>query len=91
MSVLDLDPNVLESTATIIEEYCRRQAAIMDDYLANASSLSYDWTDDKTLGTMLEEIKVLRNRVMDVMNDIRTVYPRFFREKAELIRQRPSM
>ena len=90
MSVLDLDPNVLEKTATIIEDYCRRQQSIMDDYLNKTSSLSYEWTDDKTLGTLLEEIKLLRNRVVDVMNEIRNIYPRFFIEKADEIRHRPT-
>ena len=91
MTDLDLDPNVLDATATIIEGYCQKQQIIIDDFLRNTASLSYEWTDDRTLGTLIEEIKTLRNRVVDVMNGIRNVYPPFFREKAEQIRHRPTM
>ena len=91
MTVLDLDPDVLDTTATIVEGYCRKQQEIMESYLRNTASLSYEWTDDKTLGTLLEEIKALRNRVAEVMNTICQIYPPYFKEKAEEIRRRPTM
>ena len=67
MDVLDLDPAVLESTAAIVEGYCNRQKSIMDDYLSSTSSLSSDWTDDQTLGPLLEEIKRMKNNVTTLM------------------------
>ena len=91
MDVLDLDPAVLDSTASIVEGYCSRQKAIMDDYLREAASLSSEWTDDQTLGPLLEEIRRMRNSVTTVMDEISARYPKYFREKAEQIRQRPTM
>lgn len=91
MDVLDLDPVVLESTATIVEGYCNRQKSIMDDYLRNTSSLSSEWTDDQTLGPLLEEIKRMKSSVTSIMDEIRATYPKYFRDKAEQIRNRPKM
>lgn len=90
MDVLDLDPAVLEATAAIVEGYCNRQKSIMDDYLSSASSLSSEWTDDQTLGPLLEEIKRMKNNVITLMDEIRATYPRYFRDKAEQIRNRPK-
>lgn len=90
MDALYFDPEVLEATADIIEGYCARQKAIMDDYLKNMSALSSEWTDDQTLGTLLDEIVKMRLDVTAVMEEIRKDYPRFFREKAEQIRNRPK-
>ena len=90
MDVLDLDPAVLESTAAIVEGYCNRKKSIIDDYLSSTSSLSSDWTDDQTLGPLLEEIKRMKNNVTTLMDEIRATYPRYFRDKAEQIRNRPK-
>ena len=90
MDVLNLDPAVLESTAAIVEGYFNRQKSIMDDYLSSTSSLSSDWTDDQTLGPLLEEIKRMKNNVTTLMDEIRATYPRYFRDKAEQIRNRPK-
>ncbi len=90
MDDLSLDPDVLETTASIIEGYCSRQTDIMDSYLSDTTSLSSEWSDDQTLGKLLEEIKILRGNVVNVMNEIRGAYPSFFRKKAEQIRSRPK-
>jgi len=91
MDILDLDPEVLESTASIVEGYCNRQKTIMEDYLSNTMALSSDWTDDKTLGPLLEEIKNMKNSVVNIMDEIRAKYPAYFRSKAEQIRSRPKL
>ena len=90
MEILDLNPEVLESTASIIEGYCNRQKYIMSEYMSNTASLSSDWTDDQTLGPLLEEIKQMRSVVEGVMDEILTTYPNYFRGKAEQIRNRPK-
>lgn len=90
MDILELSPEVLESTASIIEGYCNRQKSIMADYLSNAFSLSGDWTDDQTLGPLLEEIKQMRSAVEGIMDEILSTYPNYFRGKAEQIRNRPK-
>lgn len=91
MDILDLDPAVLESTATIVEGYCNRQKSIMDEYLSSTSSLSSEWTDDQTLGQLLEGIKRMKSSVTTIMDEIRATYPKYFRDKAEQIRNRPKM
>lgn len=90
MDILDLDPAVLDSIASIIEGYCSKQESIMDDYLVGTYSLSSEWSDDQTFGSMLEEIRKLRTSVVDLMNEIKATYPKYFREKAEQIRNIPK-
>lgn len=90
MDVLDLDPAVLEATASIIEGYCAKQQSIMDNYLSSTSALSGEWTDDQTLGTLLAEIKRMRDEVTNIMDQIKAAYPKYFRSKAEQIRSRPK-
>lgn len=90
MDILELDPAVLEKTASLIEQYCTQQTTIMDDYLRNASTLSAEWKDDRTLGTVLEEIGLMKNSVISTMDEIRSAYPKYFRELAEYIKNRPG-
>ena len=90
MDVFDLDPAVLEATASIVDGYCKRQCDIMDDYMSYISSLSSEWDDDVTMGKLLEEIRQMRHSVERVMDEIRTTYPGYFRKKAEQIRNRPK-
>ncbi len=87
---LEIDPEVLDTIAVIVEGYCSSQEGIMDDYLSRTSSLVSEWTDDQTFGSMLGEINSLRRSVVDLMDEIRTTYPKYFRAKAERIRNRAS-
>lgn len=90
MDILELNPDVLESTANIVEAYCHRQKSIMIDYLNNTYALSSEWTDDQTLGPMIQEIRQMKSAVESVMDEILSVYPNYFRSKAEQIRNRPK-
>ena len=91
MDIFDLNPEVLDTTAAIIEGYCGKQREIMQDYLSNVSSLTTEWDDDKTMGGLLQEIRQMKQSVEALMDDIRSVYPDFFRRKAEQIRRRPKL
>lgn len=90
MDALKLDPQVLEDTAAQITNYCVTQNQVMDDYLSRMSSLQNEWTDDQTIGPLLEEIRLLKSSIINLMNEIHTIYPNYFREKAEQIRRRPT-
>lgn len=90
MEVFDLNPDALETTASVVEIYCTKQRETMSDYLSNISSLSSEWDDDQTMGTLLEEIRQMKQSVESLMDEIRAVYPGFFRKKAEQIRSRPK-
>ena len=90
MDILDLNPEVLEATATIIEGYCGRQKMLMEAYVKNTEGLSFEWTDDQTMGLLLDEIKHLRDNVEETMDEILAFYPGYFRDKAEQIRRRPK-
>lgn len=81
MDVFDLNPEVLETTATIVEGYCKKQCEIMDDYMSYISSLSSEWDDDVTMGKLLEEIRQMRHSVENVMDEIRANYPGYFRKR----------
>lgn len=91
MDNLELDPVVLETTATVIELYCSKQKSIIDSYLSNASSLTSEWTDDQTIGPLLDEIRRINSSLTEVMDEVRATYPKYFRDKAEQIRNRPKM
>ena len=90
MDVFDLNPEVLETTASIIEGYCAKQRDIMGEYLSNTSSMNSEWDDDQTMGALLEEIRQMKQNVETLMDEIRSTYPDFFRKKAEQIRRRPK-
>ena len=90
MDKLVLSPEVLDAVASIVEGYCNKQKSIMDAYLSQTAALSSEWTDNRTMGTMLEEIRILKRKVEDVMDEIKGTYPREFRDKASQIRSRPN-
>lgn len=90
MDVMELDPNVLDATADIIQIYCSKQKLVMDDYLRKMQALSYEWQDDETIGKLLQEIRTLSNSVERVMDILRIKYPEYFKKQAEIIRQRPK-
>lgn len=91
MDNLDLKPEALESAAEIIEGYCSRQKSIMLKYLSETSALSSEWTDDETMGKLIAEIGQLTRSVEDVMDEILSIYPNYFRNKAQAIRSRPKL
>ncbi len=91
MDNLDLNPEALEATAQIVEGYCFQQIEIMDRYLDNINSLRSEWDDDRTIGSLVEEIAGIRRGVQSVMEQILGEYPAYFRRKAELIRMRPTI
>ena len=91
MDILDLDPEVLDTTAGVVEAYCNRQTTIVNEYLSNTMALSSEWTDDQTFGSLLEEVKRLKDGVVKLMDEIRGTYPQYFRERAEFIRRRPKI
>ena len=90
MDEFKLDPQVLESTADLIVQYCMKQRAVMDDYLQSVSALHLEWDDDETFGRVIQEIRTLHKSVGDVMDMIRFKYPQYFKQLAKNIRERPK-
>lgn len=88
--ILDLDPNVLDQTALLIEMYCKKQIEITNEYLKGISSLNDQWNDEETIGRLIQEIKLLNGKIENITDEICKTYPPFFKEKAELIRRRPK-
>lgn len=91
MEILNLNPDTLDSVANIVEAYCKKQISIMDEYLSKTGSLSSGWSDDQTIGQLLKEINNLKRQVESISNEIQSSYPRYFRDKAEQIRRRPTI
>ena len=90
MDILELDPEVLDTTADIIEGYCDKQASLMEEYVSKINGLSSEWSDDETFGSLLAEVKRLQGGINDLMEQIRDGYPDYFRGRAEYIRNRPK-
>lgn len=90
MDALKLDPNLLDETAQAITNYCNMQNQVIEDYLSKMSALQGQWTDDQTIGPLLEEIRNLKTSVVELMGQINGYYPGYFRQKAEEIRNRPT-
>lgn len=91
MEILDLNPEHLDATATIIEGYCEKQKALMDEYLASVCAVaSSNWSDDETMEPLLEAVRQLDAYITQMMDEIRKTYPAYFRQKADFIRHRPK-
>jgi len=89
MSNLVLDATTLQATADIINNYAERQKEVIDKFLRNVSNLGGEWRDDETLYSLIQEIMKLKSDIyvkMDVVN----VYANIFRQRAEVIEQRPK-
>ncbi len=89
--ILDLDPAVLRMVATAIEGYCGRQTEVMNEFFSNVSAAGSEWTDDQTFGALLEQVRLLKENVVNIMDEIRATYPQYFNDKAEFIENRPTM
>ena len=87
--MLIFDPEVLLATADIIKGYCAKQREIMDDYFSKIMALKSEWSDDETFGSMVEEIRNLSRDFLDIIDEIESTYPEYFRSKAQLILERP--
>lgn len=91
MDNLILNAEALLKIADIISAYCKEQQETIDDYYSDILSLESEWRDDETFGAIVEEIKILRANVTVIIDEINATYPRYFREKAQYISERPSM
>jgi len=90
MDILDIDPEVLFSTADAISAYCAKQRETINVYYAQIRALEDSWQDDKTFGSIVDEITLLRTKVTTIIEEINDKYPKYFRLKAQEILDRPS-
>ena len=88
--IMNLNPDILDNIAELIEKYIRFQNKIVDDYVDKMHSLQREWDDDETIGKILSEIKRIVDVITDIEDEILRIYPNYFRNKAEEIRRRPS-
>ncbi|MBR2296381.1 MAG: C39 family peptidase [Clostridia bacterium] len=89
MDGLILDAEVLMAVASAIESYCQNQNQILDQYYASMSALASEWDDDETFGQLLREVQGIKAQAQEVMEQIRGIYPSYFRKKAGVITDRP--
>lgn len=89
--IMNLNPDVLDNIADIIEKYILMQNKIIEDYVGNMHNLQREWDDDETIGKILDEIRLIVNEILDVEDEILKTYPKYFRERAEEIRKRPKL
>lgn len=91
MDNLILDPEALNSAASIIEGYCAKQREVINEYYNNIMTLRSEWVDDETFGDMVRELDLLRSAALDSIDGIYRTYPDTFRRLANMIRSRPAM
>ena len=87
---MKLDDHALEDIANFIIIYCSRQRQIIHDYMQKMNSLTQEWDDDVTMGSMLREVQMLTNNIERIMDIICFKYPQYFKAKAAELRARPS-
>lgn len=87
---MTLDANELRTVADEISGYCARQREILNVYYAQMMALEDSWKDDKTFGTVIEEIRLLRSSVTSIIDTVNNTYPKYFRKKADNIDNRPT-
>ena len=90
-NILDLNPDVLDNVASVIENYIKQQNGLIEDYLSKMVNLQKEWNDDETIGKVLIEIRMIVNVMEEIESEILKIYPKFFREKAQEIRVRPTI
>ena len=88
-NILDLDAESLFSLADIIDGYCAKQREIINVYYAQIMALESEWRDDETFGGIANEVVKLRTELTKVLDEIYYTYPKYFRQKAQSILERP--
>ncbi len=90
MDNLKLDAEELRVIADEISGYCSNQREILNVYYAQMMALEDSWKDDKTFGSVIEEIRLLKSNAIAIIEAINNTYPKYFRKKADEIDNRPS-
>lgn len=91
MDNLILDAETLFAIADVISGYCAQQKETLNVYYAQIMALESEWRDDETFGAIAEEINKIKTNAVCVLDEINETYPKYFREKAQLILSRPTM
>ena len=89
MDDLVLDAESLFNIADVIDGYCAKQREVVNVYYAQIMALESEWRDDETFGSMVEELTSLRNKAIAAIEEVYEVYPKYFRNRAQQILDRP--
>lgn len=89
MDNLTLDAETLFAIADVIDGYCAKQRETVNVYYAQIMALESEWRDDETFGGIAEEIRALKNKAVEALDEIYNTYPKYFRNKAREIMERP--
>lgn len=89
MDDLVLDAESLFNIADIIDGYCAKQREVVNVYHAQIMALESEWRDDETFGTMMQELNALRTQAIAILDEVYEVYPKYFRQRAQRILERP--
>lgn len=84
---MKIDPNELERIMELIESYTVKQKKVLEDMISSMKKLSYEWDDDKGFGEMLRHIETVDKRAIEVFEQIRVVYKRFYYDEVLDIRK----
>ena len=84
---MKIDPNVLEYIMVLIERYTSKQKDTLTRYNSSMKGLSHDWDDERTFGEMLKHIEVICKRSIEMLEQMRVVYKKFFYDEVLDIRK----
>lgn len=89
MDELILDPDALSNIADILDGYCAKQREIVNVFYAQIMALESEWRDDETFGSLVEELDSLRAQAISILDEVYETYPKYFRQRAQQILERP--
>lgn len=86
---MKLDDKALDNISSYIKKYCMEQKEIIREYYSEIRYLEEYW-DGGNFDSLLDKVESLDNKTEDTMEEIGRQNISYFREKAEMIRNRPS-
>lgn len=84
---MKIDPNALEQIMALIESYTSKQKKVLADLTSSIKKLSGEWDDDKGFGEMFRHLEAVDKRAIEVFEQIRVVYKRFYYDEVLDIRK----
>lgn len=86
---MKLDDKALDNIALLIKKYVETQRNIINEYYNDIRYLEEDWNGDN-FDFLLDKVELITKETEKVMNEIQDRFCPYFKDKAEMIRNRPT-
>lgn len=84
---MKIDPKILEYVMVLIEGYVSKQKDVLLKLSSSMRKLSDDWDDDRSFGEMLKHLESIDKRAVEMLEQIRVVYKKFYYDEVLDIRK----